>query len=94
MVEAIGRWRDHQEAMRALVAEAAGEQGGGGLKGWWAVTVQVTGAELYKASAAFRSKVKRFQRDRQEAKKAIEYHYLGVFPTKVRRGATWFWLNI
>ena len=79
-VEAIGRWRDHQEAMRSLGLSSGGSSGD--LKGWWAVTVKVTGAELYKASAAFRSKVKRFQRDRQEAVKAVEYHYLGVFPTK------------
>jgi hypothetical protein len=77
-VESIGRWRVHQEAMRSI----GGSDGGSDLKGWWSVTVKVIGPELYKASAAFRSKVKRLQRDRQEAVKAVEYHYLGVYPTK------------
>ena len=79
-VEAIGRWRDHQDSMRSLMA--GGGSSGSDLKGHWAVTVQVTGPELYKASAAFRSKVKRLQRGREEPKKAVEFHYLGVFPTK------------
>ena len=63
-----------------------GRSDGGGvgedLKGYWAVTVKVVGPELYRASAAFRSKVKRLQRDKEEPKRAVEYHYLGVYPTK------------
>lgn len=51
-VECIDRWRDHQASMRRL-SSGVSEDG----KGMWAVTVQVTGKQLYKESPAFRSSV-------------------------------------
>ena len=68
--------------MRRLGSDGKEGDAADSTKGRWSCSVMVEGPQLWKASSEFKSEIKRFQRDREPAKRSRELLYLGVFPTK------------
>ena len=52
--------------------------------GTWVAKIAVTGSRLFKGTTAYKSKIKRFCRPREEGKKAKLWRYLGVFPNELQ----------
>jgi len=78
-VETILQWRVAAESQASLRETDEVKF----KKQTWVVTISTEGKRLYDASPAYKSNVKRFQRDREMPKKANDVRYLGVFPSKV-----------
>lgn len=85
VTEAIGAWsklsmvlRKQQEpAKNSLLSLSAT-----GSKRPYTVAIAVKGEELYPASKPVASKTRRFQRGFEEATRAVEVRYIGVYPDK------------
>ena len=79
-IEAIVRWRDDVERSYSVSEEAVSNSG----DRKWVVKVATKGQRLYPGSKAFKSKVKRFNRDEDiEGKRATVYEFLGVYNNQI-----------
>eukprot|EP00936_MAST-01D_sp_MAST-1D-sp1_P002695 g2695.t1 len=79
-IEAIQKWRGYVENIGRMMEDHA--QGAKEPAGGWSVSITVEGAELYGASTAFNSKVKRWCREYEPPKREKKRMYLGCFKTK------------
>lgn len=84
VVEAVVKWRKRGEMEFANTGGAASTFENSFLKPYgWVVKMGYYGERLYPGSKAFRSKVRRFNRDEDvDGKKALLFRYVGIYETR------------